>query len=357
MAGLYIHVPFCRAKCAYCDFYSGPLRTFQAEAFAEALRTELAARRAAEVGNAPFNTIYVGGGTPSSVSPALFSSFVELAAPGAEITIEANPEDVTPQWVDEISRIGFNRVSMGVQSLIDAELQAVGRRHDASAALHAIDVLRHGGITNISCDLIYGLPLQTLDSWRHSLHTLLDMQIPHLSAYLLSYEEGTRLYAALQRGKLTEASDALVEQMYSELCSATRGAGLEHYEISNFAKPSMHSRHNSAYWDGTPYLGLGPGAHSFDGKTRRYNPGNYNAYVASPATYAVIDDEDANAVHNDRVITALRTARGIAPEDLNTEELHIASATLMRTAEGRFRISEEKWLLSNTLMEPFIRVE
>jgi oxygen-independent coproporphyrinogen-3 oxidase len=356
MAGLYIHVPFCRAKCAYCDFYSGPLRTFRAEAFAEALRTELTARRSTEVGNTPFGTIYIGGGTPSSVSPELFAPFVRLASPGAEITIEANPEDVTPQWVDTISRIGFNRVSMGVQSLIDAELQAVGRRHDAATALRAIDTLRRGGITNISCDLIYGLPLQTFDSWCRSLHALLGMEIPHLSAYLLSYEEGTRLYAALQNGKLTEAPEALVEQMYAELCDATRRAGLEHYEISNFAKPAMHSRHNSAYWDGTPYLGLGPGAHSFDGKTRRYNPGNYNAYVASPATYAVVDEEDANAEHNDRVITALRTARGIAAEEFNAEELRIASATLLRTAEGRFRISEEKWLLSNTLMEPFIRV-
>ena len=226
-----------------------------------AVLQEYEARRD-EITTESFATIYAGGGTPSLLPPELFSPLISLADTGAEITIEANPEDVTEEWTDRILSAGFNRVSMGVQSLIDEELTAVGRRHTAAQALRAISVLRSHGISNISCDLIYGLPEQTLESWDYSLQTMLELDLPHLSAYLLSYEPGTRLTARLNTGKISETPEDVIERMYSSLCSLTRQAGMNHYEISNFCKDGMHSRHNSSYWDFTPYLGLGPGAHS-----------------------------------------------------------------------------------------------
>lgn len=355
MAGLYIHIPFCAAKCAYCDFYSGPLREFEAESYIAAILKELKARRD-EVGHEQFATIYVGGGTPSSINQKLLQPFMTEAAQGAEITIEANPEDVTPQWADAIMEIGVNRVSMGVQSLVDSELRAVGRRHTATRAIEAVATLRHAGVTNISLDLIYGLPGQTLDTWHRSLDGILSLEPQHLSAYLLSYEPGTRLYTRLTAGKIEEASDELVTAMYSNLCDSARRAGMEHYEISNFAMPGKHSRHNSSYWDFTPYLGLGPGAHSFDGKVRRYNPADLHRYMLSPESAAEAEPYEPHARHNDIVITALRTARGIDPAELNPAELEVALRTLDTTEEGRLRIAEDQWLLSNSLMEPLIRI-
>lgn len=356
MSGLYIHIPFCHSKCAYCDFYSGPLRHVAHADYAAALMAEWRARRHETDHAGCYDTIYVGGGTPSIIAPALLEPFVVMRGPGAEVTIEANPEDVTPEWVQSVVAMGVNRVSMGVQSLVDSELAALGRRHTAARAIEAIATLRRGGIDNISCDLIYGLPGQDFDSWRRSLHGLLEQGLPHLSAYLLSYEPGTALYARLQAGKVEEADDDTVTQMYHELCRAAAEAGLEHYEISNFGLPERHSRHNSSYWDSTPYLGLGPGAHSFDGSVRRYNPHSLRDYMAAPEAFTVTDEVTAHSAHNDMVITSLRTARGIDPAMLNPEELRAARATLAPTAEGRWRIPEEQWLLSNSLMSPFIRV-
>lgn len=350
MAGLYVHIPYCRAKCAYCDFYSGPLRTFEARGFFEALHRELQARRH-EVG--PFSTVYIGGGTPSSVDPAWLAPLLALA-PG-ERTVEVNPEDVTPAYAEALRRAGANRVSMGVQSLVDSELVAVGRRHTADRALRAFETLRRAGFDNISLDLIYGLPGQTLDSWRYSLTQTLALGPEHLSAYLLSYEEGTLLTARLKSGKLTEATDELVCDMYAALRSATAEAGFEHYEISNFALPGRHARHNSAYWDLTPYLGLGPGAHSFDGEVRRANPANLKAYLADPAGAAVAEDETPDNRFNDMLITALRTARGIDPGVFTPAELTRARRLLEPAPDGRLRIPASRWLESNTILLDLIR--
>ncbi len=359
MAGLYIHIPYCTVKCAYCDFYSGPLRGFEAEAYVGAALTELQARRH-EVTRSEdelFSTVYIGGGTPSAIAPSLLSVFCSMAAPDAEITIESNPEDVTELWADEAMKAGFNRVSMGVQSLADGELRSVGRRHTAAQALQAVKTLRQSGFSNISLDLIYGLPEQDLQSWKDSLDGVLDLHTPHLSAYLLSYEPGTRLYTRLMAGKTKEASEELITQMYEYLCEATRKNGLEHYEISNFASPGMRSRHNSSYWDFTPYLGIGPGAHSFDGQTRRFNHADFNAYMKDPAGFTTAEPFEPNAIHNDMVITSLRTADGFDPAILSAKESADAKRLLEMTDHGRWRIAESDWLLSNSLMEPFIRVD
>lgn len=351
MAGLYVHIPFCRSKCAYCDFYSGPLRGFEPEAYADALMRELRARRR-EVGE--LQTVYIGGGTPSTMPPALLAPLLALA-PG-ERTVEVNPDDITPAYADALMRAGANRVSMGIQSLDDAELRAVGRRHTAAAAVAAYRTLRAAGFANISLDLIYGLPGQTPDGWRRTLEATLDLGPDHLSAYLLSYEPGTRLDAMRRAGKVAEVSDDAAEQMYATLCELTRAAGMTHYEISNFAMPGREARHNAAYWDGTPYLGLGPGAHSFDGTLRRYNPSDLKAYMAAPERAATVDEETPANRFNDTVMTALRTARGLDPAILTPAELATARRLLEPTPDGRLRIAESAWLRSDPIIISLLRV-
>lgn len=349
MAGLYVHIPFCRHKCAYCDFYSGPLRGFSPEEYAAALRRELAARSIAS----EYSTVYIGGGTPSTMPPSLLAPFFALSR--GEKTIEVNPEDVSPGVAEQWLEAGANRVSMGVQSLIDSELAAVGRRHSAAQAIEAFHTLRHAGFANISLDLIYGLPGQTVQSWRQSLEGLLKLAPEHLSAYSLSYEPGTLLHTRLITGKIREAAEDDVVQMYDDLCRLTREAGFEHYEIANFALPGLHSRHNSSYWDSTPYLGLGPGAHSFDGTLRTFNPPNLQAYMQNPAEAFQTDPETATERHNDVIMTALRTARGVNPEILTSKELQYAKTHLQQTPAGHFRIPESAWLLADPLTLPLLR--
>lgn len=357
MAGLYVHTPFCRAKCAYCDFYSGPLRSVPHEAYFAAVLSELSARRSEVLGEGErFRTVYFGGGTPSMVCPTLLAPLAAEAAPDAEITIEANPEDVTAQWVEAVRAIGVNRVSLGVQSLVDSELTAVGRRHSGTDALRAIYTLHRGGIDNVSADLIYGLPEQSMATFEHSLRGILATGVSHLSAYILSYEPGTLLHTRLLKGTHRRADEGLIESMYERLCSLTAAAGMEHYEISNFALPGLYSRHNSSYWDSTPYLGLGPGAHSFDGEVRRSVPPRIRDYMNGPETAAMAEEETEAERHNDMVITALRTARGIDPALLTAEERAACGSDLVPTPEGRLRIPEHRWLVTDSILMPLIRV-
>ncbi|MBD5215460.1 MAG: radical SAM family heme chaperone HemW [Bacteroidales bacterium] len=357
MSGIYVHVPFCHAKCAYCDFYS-LADTRRRSAFVDRVGQEYAAR-VDELGSSPVRTIYFGGGTPS-ILPA--DDFELLAAffPKDEVeefTIEVNPEDVTAEAVAAWRSAGVNRVSMGVQSLVDGELAVVRRRHSAADALQAIDTIRAGGIANLSVDLIYGLPGQTPETFQYSLDTLLTKGVEHLSAYNLSFEEGTLLTRMLREGRVAEASEDMIVEMYARLCTATRWAGLEHYEISNFGLPGFHSRHNSAYWDGTPYLGLGPGAHSLDCRgVRRFNSPDLRGYLAGAS--AIIDEEDETDVWNDRIITALRTARGLDLDSLPrqyAESVRAAARPFIATGDlveksGHLTIPEDKWLISNYLM-------
>ncbi|MBD5415046.1 MAG: radical SAM family heme chaperone HemW [Bacteroides sp.] len=350
MAGLYVHIPYCRAKCAYCDFYSGPLRIFNEEQFFRAVDHELAARRS-EVGE--FLTVYIGGGTPSAVDPARLAPYLSLAE--GERTVEVNPDDITPQLAEGLLRAGANRISMGVQSLNDDELRAIGRRHTAAGARRAYDILRQAGFTNISLDLIYGLPGQDFESWRRSLGELLDWEPQHLSAYILSYEPGTLLTGRLKAGKIQEATEELIERMYDHLCLTTRAAGFNHYEISNFALPGFEARHNSSYWDMTPYLGLGPGAHSFDGTVRRENPANLKAYLADPENFAQVEEETDDNRFNDRLITSLRTAAGIECTAFSAAELALARKLLEPVGDNRLRIPEKEWLRSNSLLLQLIR--
>lgn len=363
MAGIYIHVPFCHAKCAYCDFYSVAGDNFKKD-YADAVVREWQARKA-ELGVEAVKTAYFGGGTPSSLSPHLLRRIIESLPLGRveEFTIEVNPEDVCDESARAWRAMGINRVSMGVQSLCDNELRAVGRRHSARRALDAIATLRAAGFDNISCDLIYGLPEQTLGSWKESVRGLLATGIEHLSAYCLSFEEGTLLYRRMKSGEVVPASEELLCDMYAFLCQATRDAGFEHYEISNFAKPGLESRHNSSYWDRTPYLGLGPGAHSLDCKgIRRYVAPGLSAYCRAPESAAVVDEETDVERLNDLIFISLRTARGldIALFDEASRRELLKAARPMLTA-GHLRldgdvlsIPEEHWLVSDAVIRDLL---
>ena len=359
MAGIYVHIPFCHSKCAYCDFYS-LANTGRMVDFAGALSREWEARRH-ELGDSVVRTVYFGGGTPSILPPDSFRTIAALFPLESveEFTIEVNPEDVSPANASVWKSAGVNRVSMGVQSLVDAELRDVGRRHDAAQALNAVECLLASGITNISCDLIYGLPGQTCDSWQTSLDGLLATGISHLSAYCLSYEPGTRLDRMRRQGRVAETDEDTLAQMYAMLCRAARVHGFDHYEISNFGRPGCHSMHNCSYWNGTPYLGLGPGAHSLgaDG-VRRYVRSDIKAYLSAPSDVLAIDEETHTDRLNDAILTGLRTSAGLDTAALSDKEraalqknaaAHLRAGNL--TADGScLRVPEDRWLMCDAVI-------
>jgi len=368
MAGLYIHIPFCHAKCAYCDFYS-VARPDRADEFTEALLQEYDARRN-EISQP--ETIYIGGGTPSSLPVKLLDRIMNILPLGKtrEITMEVNPEDVTGEFTRWLASSPVNRVSMGVQSLNDMELEAIGRRHSAAGAINACHTLREAGISNLSLDLIFGLPSQTVESWNDTLTRLLELKPEHLSAYALMLEKGTRLWAMRQAGKLHTATDEDVSRMYSSLCSKAAEAGYEHYEISNFARKGYRSIHNSSYWNLTPYLGLGPGAHSFDGEIRRYNPGTLTAYLRSPRNHTVIEEETQRERVNDYIMVRLRTSEGLSIDEVAkiattrmVEEVkrnalrHIRRGYLVSAGNKTWRIPEKHFLVADTVISDLMLLD
>ncbi|MCM1483790.1 MAG: radical SAM family heme chaperone HemW [Muribaculaceae bacterium] len=372
MSGIYIHIPFCAAKCLYCDFYSMPRKERHdlIDKYPDALMREYSAR-CGEIAHEPVTTVYIGGGTPTSLPIDMLEGLIKVFNHDSvkELTIEVNPEDVTEDVARRLISAGVTRISMGVQSLNDTELRTVGRRHNSQQAIEAFHTLRHAGASNISLDIIYGLPHQTIESWTHTLDTILELGAEHLSAYALAYEPGTRLHAMLNAGKISEASQELYEKMYNILCERTRQHGMEHYEIANFALPGLHSRHNSSYWNFTPYLGLGAGAHSFDGTVRRYNPTNVAQYISNPTNFTLTEQESHRERYNDYIMTSLRTSAGIdidltsrlfgvdmADMTLTKAEALTLHGSLKVTAAGHYAIPKEKWLLADAITLNFIEV-
>lgn len=317
MAGLYIHVPLCVSRCIYCDFYSNTDRSV-AHRLVDGLCAEMRMRRSYLKGET-VRTVYLGGGTPSVLPVSELARLFDTAAQLfdlklEEVTVECNPDDVTPEYAAALAALPVNRVSMGVQSFNDDDLKTINRRHSAQQALNAVQNLRNAGITNISIDLIYGLPNQTVEGWQHNLDVAISLGVPHLSAYSLTYEEGTVLYRMMEEGRVKPVPEELSLQFYQMLCSALKNAGFEHYEISNFSLPGMAAKHNSSYWNGTPYLGIGPSAHSFDGESRQWNVADTKSYLAA-IEKGELDCEveclSPSEAFNDRVLTSLRTARGL----------------------------------------------
>lgn len=274
-AGLYVHVPLCLAKCRYCDFYSLPLAGGLTENFVRAAQRELA--RVADVIAKPAGTVFLGGGTPTCLGPGPLGSLLglldELAGPQTEFSVEANPGTVDEAVAEVLAKSDVNRVSVGIQSLQAEELKFLGRVHDARQAVEVFGILRRAGLENLNADLIYGLPGQSMVTWLDTLERVLELSPQHLSCYCLSIEQGTPLEADLLAGRVAQPDEALQKEMYYAAVERIGKAGLEHYEISNFASPGWRCRHNLIYWHNEPYVGIGPGAAGYVGGVRsKYLP-------------------------------------------------------------------------------------
>lgn len=371
VAGIYIHVPFCQGRCIYCDFYSTTEGEEWKSRYVDALLAELRMRRD-ELPLARVHSIYIGGGTPSQLPARALAAILNEVCrlfpvdSDAEVTVEANPDDVTPEWLAALSHTPVNRLSMGVQSFDDALLRLIRRRHTAQQAVCAVEQAARHGISNVSIDLIYGLPTQTMEQWQADVRQALALDVQHLSAYSLSYEEGTPLWRMLEQGRIEEADEELSLCMYEHLIDSTRDAGLTHYEISNFCRPGRHSQHNSAYWHGVPYLGFGPGAHSYDGmRTRRWNLSDLKGYVQAagsmpPHQSEVLTDDE---LYDETVMTRLRTSEGLSLDLLTASyraycmaqaEPHLRAGRLEQ-AGSTIRLTRQGIFTSNDIISDLMR--
>ncbi len=413
---IYLHVPFCRSFCTYCDFYSEiacrDRDAQQFQAYADAVCAEAQRRRGEIEATRSLNTLYIGGGTPSVLPlsllrqmaaqlitggvppepPASLRSDIPRHRPSPfdEFTIEVNPEDIVekgPDYVRGLLSLGVNRISMGVQSLDDGILRWMNRRHDADRARHAFRILREAGAENISVDLIFGLSQLSEAVFRRTLDEIVRWRPEHVSAYQLSIEEGSALGEMVRTGRYTEASQEQCAAQYRLLCDTLRDAGYVHYEISNWALPGREAVHNSAYWSRHPYVGLGPGAHSFDGTVRSWNaeslppaqaataaenrshprlrkregpasegsgrgPAQQDVFCGSSPLRGgkeVLSEKEAK---EEKVFLGLRTARGVTEDLLPPKKAAgmLSDGRLERTAEGRLRIPEDRWFVSDDII-------
>ena len=341
MAGIYIHIPFCRSRCIYCGFYSTTALELR-QRYVDALCREMELRLEERALHFPLSTIYIGGGTPSQLSfDQLNQLFIyinkvyDLVSP-SEITIEVNPDDVTGEFAAALKQLPINRVSMGIQTFDDQRLRFLRRRHTAQQAIDAVERLRAAGISNLSIDLMYGFPDETLADWEADIESALAFNVEHISAYCLMIEEGTPLHKMFTVDSLQYTDDYSNEQhnencpqcvdeeterqMYYTLIDRLTAAGYEHYEISNFARPGFRSRHNSSYWNGTPYIGLGAAAHSYDVRSRSWNVADINAYIEGIEQGERRYEEellDDDTHYNDTITVGLRTCEGISLDTLS----------------------------------------
>ena len=325
MAGIYIHIPFCKRRCIYCDFFS----TTQSEkksAYVHALCQELDMRKDYLEGE-DIETIYLGGGTPSQLTQKeleeIFSSLYNIykVKENAEITLEANPDDLTPEYIHMLRTLPINRISMGIQTFQEETLKLLHRRHTAQQAIEAVKHCREAGFQNISIDLMYGLPGETLETWKEDLQQAIALHPEHISAYHLIYEEGTALWKLREQNQVEEADEDLSVTLFKTLIEELTHAGYEHYEISNFCLPGLHSRHNSSYWIGKKYLGCGPSAHSFNGTSRQWNVASLDKYIQSIQQGELdyeIEELDIYTRYNDFVITTIRTHWGMSLSHLRS---------------------------------------
>ena len=340
MASLYLHIPFCKSRCIYCDFYSGT-DTSQRASYVQALCDELKLR-STYLPTSVLDSIYFGGGTPSLLQKEDFERLFEAIhthftlLPSAEITLECNPDDLTASYVAQLQALPFNRISIGIQSFDDAELRFLNRRHTAQQAQEAVALCQAHGFDNISIDLMYGLPNQTAETWQKTLDVAMHLGVQHLSAYSLMYEEGSPLSRLRNAHKIQELDEATSVALFEQLIDTVALHGFEQYEISNFCLPTFHSRHNSSYWHGVPYLGVGAAAHSFDGVSRQWNVANTVRYMAGVAAGQLeVEREDltTDERYNEFVFTALRTRSGINLSDLEQRFGNARLAYCLRLAQ------------------------
>jgi oxygen-independent coproporphyrinogen III oxidase len=316
MSGIYFHIPFCRQACYYCDFHFSTNRELQTE-MVQALARELELRRAYLA--AQVKTVYFGGGTPSLLQPSEIAFLLDKVrtlydvSEDAEVTLEANPDDLDRATLKDLKSVGVNRLSIGIQSFDDAILKSLNRAHDAGMALRCVDTARKVGFVNISIDLIYAIPGQDENLWKKNISTALALQPEHISAYSLTIEDKTVFGRWAAKGKIRAVDDDQTASEFDLLTAMLASAGYEHYEVSNFCLPGLYSRHNSSYWKQQPYLGIGPAAHSYDLASRQFNVPNNHHYLKSinmgaiPATVEILTTAEKI---NDYLLTTLRTSWG-----------------------------------------------
>lgn len=373
MAGIYIHIPFCKQACSYCDFYFST-HLLNKQDFLQALYTEIALRSNYLAGQ-DVETIYFGGGTPSQLEVAELNEIIQrikenyTIAKSTEITVESNPDNLTTDYLTSLFQIGVNRLSIGIQSFKNEDLQLMNRAHNSAEAQHCVGNARAVGFENISIDLIYGLPNSSFSDWKTNIEKALELNPEHISAYNLTIEKGTPLAHSVAKGRVIIPSDAEVVEQHNLLVHQLSQAGFEHYETSNFARAGFRSKHNSSYWKGVHYLGLGPSAHSFNETSRSWNVASTKKYVEAISKKGsffeteVLSDTDRM---NEFIMTGLRTVEGInlhhfesnfgtqALQQLLTEATSNLKKGLITKTQNRLEITAEgKVLLDGITAELF----
>lgn len=359
MAGIYIHIPFCKQKCHYCNFFSTASQKHYG-AFVKALLREIEHRHPYLQGQ-EINTIYFGGGTPSllqhddfyNIQQALQSTF--NISKEAEITFEANPDDVDEGFLNDLKTTFVNRLSMGVQSFFSDDLHYLNRVHDEQQALSAIKLAQSAGYERITIDLIYGIPTLTDEKWKANLETFFETGLTHLSAYALTVEPRTALATLIAQGKYTPVDEVQSARQFEILLQKTEEKGFIHYEISNFALPGHYSRHNSIYWLGGHYLGLGPSAHSFNGLSREWNVSNLAQYVQNSASNTCVEEKEVLTFVqrvNEYIMTSLRTSWGCDLEHVRNVFGTAYADYLLRATEGDIQrghlyVKDDRLFLTN----------
>ena len=358
MAGIYIHIPFCRKACHYCNFhFSTSLQ--KAPEVLKSIEKEMEIR--SEEINEEINTVYFGGGTPSLIESESIASILNQAnkyfkiAPDAEITLEANPDDINLLKAKSWKSMGINRFSLGIQSFADENLQWMNRAHNAFQSFSAIETIRNAGFENFSIDLIYGTPGQSMEGWLKDVETTLELNIPHLSCYALTVEEKTALQTLIQKGEKQEVNQDEQAERFNILMELTAQAGYHHYEISNLALPGFESKHNSSYWEGLSYIGFGPSAHSYDGEKRKWNIANNIKYVEAIAQHILPLEEETlsqNDKLNEYTMTSIRRSKGIEKNRLiqmGGEEKFLEIKKMIQPyLENNKVVEDEKsWRLTN----------
>jgi oxygen-independent coproporphyrinogen-3 oxidase len=324
VAGIYVHIPFCRKRCTYCDFHFSTTFSSYRDEFISAIIHELDLRKKEIV--EPVDTIYFGGGTPSLLTEFELSSIMDRIhqsfriSQSTEITLEVNPEDVTFENVSVWKNCGINRISMGLQSFKESDLKWMNRAHDCSQGFGAVELLKNKAFDNISVDLIYGLPELTLSEWEQHLQHVIALDVQHLSAYCLTVEKGTTLNHFVKIGKLKTQNEDTQSEQFNLMLRILNKNNYFQYEISNFSKPGFESKHNTSYWRNKPYLGVGPSAHSFAAKTRRWNVSNNTSYyknVGKNDSWFETEFLSKNDLWNELFLTGLRTIWGVSKSELD----------------------------------------
>ena len=376
MSGLYLHIPFCKTRCIYCDFHSGTDMSLQ-QRYVAALCRECRLR-IEELRGESIETVYLGGGTPSQLRPELLEELFEKLSEWVdwsrctEITMECNPDDLSTAYLSVLRKLPINRISMGIQSFDDNDLRFLHRRHSGQTAIDAVKRCQEAGFDNISIDLIYGLPRQTTEGWEENIAKALALGVQHISGYSLIYEEGTVLKVLEAKGIIDECDDDTSLAMYDTLIDRLASAGYEQYEISNFALIGKQSKHNSSYWQDKPYLGLGAAAHSYDRRSRRYNPSHTKVYIESiEADKCCYEEELLSETDrfNDMLLTRLRTRKGIDLTEAERTFGPVSVRCLVRQSEpyirrgtmelsGRYlRITRRGIFITDTIVSDLFRIQ